>query len=134
MITFTTKRLSARLAFLFSNKNPLINTPPEAFERERPILKENIWRVPDLTYKVLLPHPEIAGDSPQQRRVPHPQSASGLLQRRSRAMPRTSLSTKGGAEIGAGHPQVYIQLNTRTPGVPVSCKWCGIRYALNHHH
>ncbi len=53
MITFTTKRLSQRLtAYLFSHKNSLINTPPQEMERDRPILKENIWRTPDLTYKV----------------------------------------------------------------------------------
>jgi hypothetical protein len=52
MIKFTTKNLTARLACLFSNKNSLINAPPIAFEKERPILKENIWRVPDLSYKV----------------------------------------------------------------------------------
>jgi hypothetical protein len=93
MITFTTKRLAARLAFCFSHKNSLINTPPEEFERERPILKENIWRVPDLTYQVLPPDPEIAGDAPQQRRIPHPQGASRLLERRHRPLPRTTCLT-----------------------------------------
>lgn len=57
MITFTTKRICTRLAFLFSHKNSLINTPPASFERERPILKENVWRVPDLSYKVMLASP-----------------------------------------------------------------------------
>ena len=53
MITFTTKRLSQRLtAYLFSHKNSLINTPPQELEKDRLILKENIWRTPDLTYKV----------------------------------------------------------------------------------
>lgn len=44
--------------------------------------------------------------------------------------------SKGGTQIGAGHPQVYIQLNTRHAGEPVQCKWCGLRYALDntHHH
>lgn len=55
MITFTTKRIAPRLAYLFSHKNALINTPPEEFVKDRPILKENIWRVPDLTYKVPSP-------------------------------------------------------------------------------
>ena len=43
---------------------------------------------------------------------------------------------QGGTMPGAGHPQVYIQVNTRTPGEPVSCKYCGLRYALDmdHHH
>jgi uncharacterized Zn-finger protein len=41
---------------------------------------------------------------------------------------------KGGTAIGAGHPQVYIQLNNKTPEKPVSCKWCGLRYILSHHH
>ena len=35
---------------------------------------------------------------------------------------------------GSGHPQVYIQVNTRNPGEPVSCKYCGLRYALEGHH
>ena len=41
---------------------------------------------------------------------------------------------KGGTDIGAGHPQVYIQLNTRKAGEPVACKYCGMRFALRHHH
>ena len=45
-----------------------------------------------------------------------------------------NMDSQGGVEIGPGHPQVYIQLNTRTPGEPVACKWCGVRYALKHHH
>ena len=41
---------------------------------------------------------------------------------------------QGGTQSGAGHPAVYIQLNTRNSGEPVSCKWCGLRYALRDHH
>ena len=35
---------------------------------------------------------------------------------------------------GTGHPQVYIQLNTRNPGEYVVCKWCGLRYAYDPDH
>jgi hypothetical protein len=54
MITFTTKRITSRFAFLFSYKNSLINTPPEELQKDRPIIKENIWRTPDLSYRVTL--------------------------------------------------------------------------------
>ncbi|EAS07703.1 zinc-finger protein (macronuclear) [Tetrahymena thermophila SB210] len=43
----------------------------------------------------------------------------------------------GGTEINAGHPQVYIQLDTRKHGTPQTCKYCGLRYAKKmdgHHH
>lgn len=52
MLAFTTRTFLARVAFPFSIKNSLINTPPESMENERIILKQNIWRTPDLTYKV----------------------------------------------------------------------------------
>lgn len=78
MITFTTSRIAPRLACLFSHKNALINTPPEEYVRDRPILKENIWREPDLTYRVSLPNPEITRDPSKQRLVPHPQGACCL--------------------------------------------------------
>lgn len=77
---------------------------------------------------------EIVWNASKQRRSINQKSASCLLAWLSRPLPCTTLFMKGGTEIGAGHPQVYIQLNTKTPGVPVSCKWCGIRYALKHHH
>jgi len=52
MLAFTTRTFLARVTFPFSIKNSLINTPPESMENERVILKQNIWRTPDLTYKV----------------------------------------------------------------------------------
>lgn len=65
MITITIKRLGLvpKLGYLFSHKNALINTPPEEFVKDRPILKENIWRVPDLTYKV----PLLSSRNPKRR-------------------------------------------------------------------
>mmetsp|Transcript_137299 Transcript_137299/g.194268 ORF Transcript_137299/g.194268 Transcript_137299/m.194268 type:complete len:149 (+) Transcript_137299:50-496(+) len=35
----------------------------------------------------------------------------------------------GGSKIEAGHPQVYLQLDTRNPGKVVTCPYCGLRYA-----
>ena len=49
-------------------------------------------------------------------------------------MYRIFMFIQGGTEPGAGHPQVYIQLNTKNVGTPVSCKWCGLRFALRHEH
>ena len=37
----------------------------------------------------------------------------------------------GSAELGAGHPLEYIQVNTKYGG-PSSCKYCGLRYELEH--
>ena len=45
-----------------------------------------------------------------------------------------NVEIKGGVEIGPGHPPVYIQLNTKTAGQPVSCKYCGMRFALRKSH
>jgi len=39
----------------------------------------------------------------------------------------------GGTKIGAGHPQVYIQLNTKDPSKPQTCKWCGLKFVRKHH-
>ncbi|CAK75926.1 unnamed protein product (macronuclear) [Paramecium tetraurelia] len=40
--------------------------------------------------------------------------------------------------INAGHPQVYIKLDTRTEGTPQTCKYCGLQYVKkghgSHHH
>lgn len=38
---------------------------------------------------------------------------------------------QGGTSINAGHPQVYINVNTEEPSV---CKWCGLRYMLKKDH
>ncbi|EGR30700.1 nad transhydrogenase subunit beta, putative [Ichthyophthirius multifiliis] len=45
----------------------------------------------------------------------------------------------GGTENNAGHPQVYIQLNTKQAGKVQTCKYCGLKYArklhnAEHHH
>ncbi|CAD8057718.1 unnamed protein product [Paramecium primaurelia] len=44
----------------------------------------------------------------------------------------------GGTHINAGHPQVYIKLDTRTEGTPQTCKYCGLQYVKKghglHHH
>jgi len=40
----------------------------------------------------------------------------------------------GGTEINTGHPQVYIQLNTRDPSKPSVCKYCGLKFMRRHGH
>mmetsp|Transcript_33181 Transcript_33181/g.30120 ORF Transcript_33181/g.30120 Transcript_33181/m.30120 type:complete len:137 (+) Transcript_33181:70-480(+) len=35
----------------------------------------------------------------------------------------------GGTKIQSGHPQIYLNLDTRKPGSVVTCNWCGLRYA-----
>ncbi|KRW98927.1 hypothetical protein PPERSA_09452 [Pseudocohnilembus persalinus] len=50
---------------------------------------------------------------------------------------QTLVRCMGGTEINAGHPQVYIKLDTRTPHQVQTCKYCGLRFALKegaHHH
>lgn len=39
---------------------------------------------------------------------------------------------EGGTELNAGHPQQYIQLNTKNPEKPSTCKYCGLRYQMAH--
>lgn len=39
-----------------------------------------------------------------------------------------------GGRQSAGHPQVYYQLDTKTPEKPVTCKWSGIRFMRRDHH
>lgn len=39
-----------------------------------------------------------------------------------------------GGDPFAGHPTMYIQLNLAKPGVPQTCKYCGLRFSKKHHH
>ena len=47
-----------------------------------------------------------------------------------------NLNEQGTKRVGFGHPQVYLQLNTKKPGSFATCKWCGLKYKKKekHHH
>lgn len=43
-----------------------------------------------------------------------------------------ALCDGGGGNLG--HPIEYIKLDYRTPQIPVTCKYCGLRYIMKQSH
>lgn len=44
------------------------------------------------------------------------------------------VSCWGGGSVALGHPVEYINLDGTTSEDPAVCKYCGLRYHLDHHH
>ena len=47
-----TRRLNTALVWNFSNKNPMINSPPASIAEQRVALSDNVWRIPDESHLV----------------------------------------------------------------------------------
>lgn len=88
--------------------------------------------------KTSLPSVDVKGKSPSAYRD-YPLEEMGVLYPPFQPSPRECIESVivevegtiaicdgGGGPLG--HPVEYIQLNTRYPGEPVACKYCGVKY------